>query len=102
MMVDVMTAGMEVECPWLFSSEIYLMILHGKWLKTIAKEIKLGKLKELTFLRTLKTDQKAVGNTFSTWISNIIRIIEFDNYKSATRARRILNGTKLNGREVFA
>ena len=53
-------------------------------------------------LKTLKIDQKAVGNTFSTWISNIIRIIEFDNIKSATRAKRILNGTKLNGREVFA
>ena len=40
--------------------------------------------------------------TFSTWKSNIISIIEFDNTKSATRAKRILNGTKLNGREVFA
>jgi len=29
-------------------------------------------------------------------------IIEFDNAKSATRAKKLLNGTKLNGREIFA
>jgi RNA recognition motif-containing protein len=35
-------------------------------------------------------------------IDYFLRIIEFDNAKSATRAKKLLNGTKLNGREIFA
>ena len=47
-------------------------------------------------------DRKVVGNSFIIWIGNFIRIIEFDNFKSASRAKRLLDGTRLNGREIFA
>ena len=32
----------------------------------------------------------------------LTRIIEFDNARSASRAKKILNGTKINGREIYA
>ena len=43
-----------------------------------------------------------MGKTISKKIDYFLRIIEFDNTKSATRAKKLLNGTKLNGREIFA
>ena len=86
------------------SSGISRTTRPGKTWRITARGTKSGRFSALISSRTLRGGPKAAGNILFYHGFGLIcnRIIEFDNPRSATRAKQILNGTKINGREIFA